>query len=124
MIVLIVDDSAAVRERLKELVSGVAAVEVCGQAADARQALAAIRELAPQVVILDLHMPGGNGLEVLEGVRRDPARPEFIVLTNYATPQYKQRCREAGARYFFDKSHDFEKVPEALADLAAAVATQ
>jgi DNA-binding NarL/FixJ family response regulator len=116
--VLIVDDSETVRGRLAEMLAGVAGVEVAGQAASVAAARQAIAQLRPEAVILDLHLPDGNGLAVMAAARAAPPAPKFVVLTNYATPQYRQRCLADGASYFFDKSHEFERIPEALEQLA------
>ena len=76
--------------------------------------LAAIRQTRPDVVILDIRMPGGNGIEVLREVKKlDPA-PTVIVFTNYAQAQYRKKGEEAGADFFLDKSTEFDKLPQAL----------
>lgn len=118
--VLIVDDSAAVRDRLREMLAGVPEVELAGLAASVAEARQAIRELTPAAVILDLQLPDGNGLAVLNAAQSLSPRPKFVVLTNYATPQYRQRCLTDGASFFFDKSHEFEQIPDALRQLASA----
>jgi DNA-binding NarL/FixJ family response regulator len=104
------------------MLRGLPGVEIAGQAANVAEARQAIRDLAPEAVILDLQLPDGNGLEVLRAARRDGPVPKFVVLTNYATPQYRQRCLADGADFFFDKSHEFEQVPDALRQLAAGTA--
>jgi DNA-binding NarL/FixJ family response regulator len=117
--VLVVDDSLTVRDRVVRLVKEVKGVEVVGQAESARQAISAIREARPQVVILDLYMPGESGLVVLETFRSEAERPKFIVFTNYASAQYRRKCLDAGATYVLDKSNDFENLPEAVTHLGA-----
>jgi DNA-binding NarL/FixJ family response regulator len=87
---------------------------VVGQAENAPGSLAAIRQTRPDVVILDIRMPGGNGIEVLREVKKlDPA-PKVIMFTNYAHAQYRKKCEEAGADFFLDKSTEFDKLPQAL----------
>jgi DNA-binding NarL/FixJ family response regulator len=117
--VLVVDDSLTVRDRVVRLVKEVKGVEVVGEAESARQAIAAIREARPQIVILDLYMPGESGLVVLETFRAEAERPKFIVFTNYASAQYRRKCLDAGAAYVLDKSNDFEHLPEAVARLGS-----
>ena len=70
--------------------------------------------LKPDVVILDLCMPGGSGIEVLEGLKRDQMRPLVIVLSNYGQSQYRKKCLASGASFFFDKSIEFEEVSKVL----------
>lgn len=99
------------------MVSALKNVEVIGQAEDGLQAIDSIRELKPDAVILDIQMPNGSGIEVLQKIKiREPA-PLIIMLTNYAYPQYRKRCMDAGADFFFDKSTQFDKVMKVLAAL-------
>jgi DNA-binding NarL/FixJ family response regulator len=112
--VFIADDSALVRERLAELISEIEGAEVVGQAGDAREALEGIQRLRPDVVILDIRMPGGNGIQVLEAIKKSAAAPGVIMLTAFPYPQYRKKCLEAGADYFFDKATEFEQVAEVL----------
>jgi CheY-like chemotaxis protein len=87
---------------------------VVGQAQDAPGTLDALRQVRPDVVILDIRMPGGNGIEVLREVKKMTPAPQVIMLTNFAYAQYRKKCEEAGADFFFDKSTEFEKLPQAL----------
>ncbi len=89
-------------------------VDVVGQAEDAPGTLDALRQVRPDVVILDIRMPGGNGIEVLREVKKMAPAPQVIMLTNFAYAQYRKKCKEAGADFFFDKSTEFEKLPQAL----------
>ena len=114
MKVLIADDSGEVRERIKILLSEVGAVEMIGEAENAQQAIDHIRQQIPDVVILDIRMPGGNGIDVLREIEKKDRLPVVIMLTNYPYPQYQRKCMDAGADYFFDKSKEFEKVVEVL----------
>jgi DNA-binding NarL/FixJ family response regulator len=112
--VFVADDSALVRERLAELISEIEGVEVVGQAGDAHEALEGIRLLRPDAVVLDIRMPGNNGIQVLEAMKKSTAAPVVIVLTAFPYPQYRKKCLEAGADYFFDKATEFEQVAEVL----------
>lgn len=114
MKVLIVDDSGAVRERIKMLLSEVSTVDTIGEAENAREAIEHIRQQGPDVVILDIRMPGGNGIDVLREIKKRNRLPVIIMLTNFPYSQYRKRCMDAGADYFFDKSREFEKVVEVL----------
>jgi YesN/AraC family two-component response regulator len=115
--ILIADDSDLVRERLRELISEVPGTEVVGEAANGAEALAALERLAPDVLILDVRMPGGNGIGALEAAKTRHPAPAVIMLTAYAYPQYRRKCLEAGAEYFFDKATEFERVADVLAEL-------
>lgn len=121
MKIVIADDSQMVVERLADLLRDVPGVELVGKAGDASDALRCIQRLKPDMVILDLQMPGGSGLDVLRAIR--PERPELfvIIFTNYTYPQYREECLAAGANYFLDKSAEFEKIPVILSALVRSV---
>lgn len=114
MKVLLVDDSPMVRERLKAMLSELPDVESIGQAKGSVEAMYSFQNLNPDVVILDIQMPDGNGIGVLEKVKKAKQPPMVIVFTNQSYPQYRKRCIDAGADFFFDKSSEFDKVAEVL----------
>jgi DNA-binding NarL/FixJ family response regulator len=119
--VFIVDDSTIVRERLITLLSEMPNVAIAGEAGMAREAIAGINAERPDVVVLDISMPGGSGLKVLEAVKKEQPAPLVIMLTNFDHPQYRQRCMQLGADYFLDKSSSFERVIEIVRDFAPVV---
>jgi len=110
MKVFLVDDSAIIRERLVSMLSEIKGVEIVGEAKNAHDALEDIEKLKPDAVILDIRMPGGNGIDVLEKIKEGRPKTQVIMFTNYLYPQYRKRCMELGADFFFDKSNEFEKV--------------
>jgi DNA-binding NarL/FixJ family response regulator len=110
MMFFIVDDSDAVRRRLVELLSEVEGAEVVGQAANARDAVEGIGRLKPQVVILDIQIPGESGIAVLKKIKQASRPPLVMMLTNHASPQYRKKCLEWGADFFLDKSRDLERL--------------
>jgi len=116
--VLIVDDSAIIRERLKAMLSEITELENISQARDSLEAISSFQKLNPEVVILDIRMPGGSGIDVLQEIKKSNQPPVVIVLTNYPYPQYRRKCIDAGADFFFDKSTEFDKVIEVLKQLS------
>ena len=112
--VFITDDSATVRERLVTMALDLPEIAVVGQAQDAPEALDAIHRTRPDVVILDIRMPGSNGIDVLRRLKKMQPAPKVIMLTNYTYPQYRKKCEAAGADFFFDKSTEFDQIPQAL----------
>jgi DNA-binding NarL/FixJ family response regulator len=117
--VYIVEDSAPIRARLSEMLSRMDRVSVVGEAASAREAVAGILRVRPDSVLLDLNLTGRTGIDVMRSVR--PKAPEivFVVLTNHAEPQYRRAATAAGAAYFLDKSNEFDRVREVIAEIAA-----
>ena len=116
--VLVADDSGALRERLVALCGEFGGLEVVGQARDCHEAMTSVDALRPEIVVLDIRMPGGSGIDVLKHIKRQRPAPEVIVLTNYPFPQYRSRCLAAGADFFFDKSTELDQVAGTLGSLA------
>jgi DNA-binding NarL/FixJ family response regulator len=116
--VLVVDDTQLVRERLVAMLREIKGVILAGEAEDAPGAMLAVTMLHPDVVILDIRMPSGSGIDVLREIKRQWAEIAVIMLTNYPYPQYRRRCMEFGASYFFDKSTEFGKIEKSLKELA------
>jgi len=117
MKVFIADDSPILRERLKTMLSDFPEVEISGQAKDTPEAIKSIKELKPDVVILDIRMPGGSGIEVLQSIKKDRPDIKVIVFTNYPYPQYRKKCMDLGADFFFAKATESEKLPKVIEQL-------
>jgi len=115
--VLIVDDSAILRERIIRTISEIPGVEIVGEAETSQEAIEAIQDRKPDVVLLDIRLRVGNGIDVLHAVKQSESPPVVIVFTGYPYPQYRKRCEEEGADYFFSKKDDFEKLVEVLKEL-------
>ncbi|MHA1381055.1 MAG: response regulator [Candidatus Helarchaeota archaeon] len=117
MRLFIADDSEILRSRLVEMLSEFEEIEIVGQAEYAQEAIESIVELIPDVVILDLRLPDGNGINVLKKIKKGNSSIKVIIFTNYPYFQYKKRCLEAGAEFFFYKATEFEKLVEAIKQL-------
>lgn len=109
--VFIADDSHIVREHLVTMLDELTGIEIVGQAENVAEAIIAIRQLQPDVVILDIRMPGGSGIDVLQTIKQDEVVPIVIILTNYPYPAYRRKCLRAGADFFLDKSTEFDQIP-------------
>jgi DNA-binding NarL/FixJ family response regulator len=120
MKIVIVDDSVAIRERLKHMLAEVDSIEIVGEAASAVEGAILTEAACPDVVILDISMPGGSGLEVLSRIKQCPRPPFVAVLTNHPYEPYRKRSRALGADFFFDKSQEFYRLLATLATLAAS----
>lgn len=113
---LLVEDTPAVRDRLRALLEAVAGVNVLETAATVAEAIAAAQRLAPDLIVLDLQLARGSGLDVLRAVKRAPGLT-VVVLTNHASPQHRARCLAAGADAFFDKSADLQPLFDLIEQL-------
>ena len=118
MRVFVVDDSALLRQQVIGLLSELVGIEIAGQAQYPLEAIHAISVLKPDVVILDIHLIGGSGIDVLQRIKGlDPA-PIVIMLTNSPTPPYRRKCMIAGADFFLDKSSEFANVKAIIQNLS------
>ena len=101
--VLVVDDDALVRAGLSMLLAGADDIEIVGEAADGSEVAQAVRELEPDVVLMDIRMPGMDGLAATELLRAQAGAPEVIVLTTFEADEYVLRALRAGASGFLLK---------------------
>jgi NarL family two-component system response regulator LiaR len=112
--VLIVDDHEVVRQGLRFVLEQEPGIEVVGECGDGRSAVVAIGELAPDVVLLDLVMPGLDGLGVLRALQDRPARPAVIVLTSFLAEDRTVDAVRAGALSYLPKTTAVDRVVEAV----------
>ncbi len=101
--ILLVDDHAQFVAALARFFSSDPGIQVVGQVNSGFEALQRIAELSPDLVVLDLSMPGLNGLEVTRTLKSFPNPPRVIILTMYDVPQYREAARAAGADAFVSK---------------------
>jgi DNA-binding NarL/FixJ family response regulator len=97
---LVVDDHPIFRAGLLALVANEPDMRVVGEAADGREAVAKFHELLPDITLLDLQMPGMNGIDALRAIRKDYPATKVIVLTTYAGDVLAQQALKAGAQAY------------------------
>lgn len=114
MNLFIVEDSEVVREHMQSMLSEIPGIDVIGYAADEAGAIESINALLPDVVTLDLCLRPGSGISVLEHIKKHHPQIKVIVLTNYGDRFYLDKCMDAGADLFFDKTFQFSRVYSAL----------
>jgi DNA-binding NarL/FixJ family response regulator len=119
--IYIVDDSKAIRDRLKEMLVDISGIEVIGESGNPREAILDIRANPPDAVILDIRLPGISGIELLKQLKLAHPETRVIMLTSYPYPKYRQQSLAAGADYFFQKATEFDKIPDVLKSLSAEV---
>lgn len=112
--VLIVDDHQVVRQGLRFVLEHEEGIEVAGESQDGARALAAIRVLRPDVVLLDLVMPVLDGMGVLEALRREPDPPAVIVLTSFLEDERVVRAIRLGALSYLPKTTAVDRVVAAV----------
>jgi DNA-binding NarL/FixJ family response regulator len=117
--VLVIDDSAIVRARLVSMIREVHGVVAVDEARDPREALDRAQASLPNIVVLDIHMPGGSGMAILPRLKALASTPIVAVLTNDSDDAHRRECLLIGADFFFDKATEFERVLEIIAEPAS-----
>ena len=112
--VLIVDDHPLVREGVALALSGDPAIEVVGQAADGQEALQLISERRPDVIILDLFMPGSGGMMLLERLRAEESPVRALIMTASESPEALLEAIAAGAAGYLTKRSGREELRQAV----------
>ena len=110
MKVLLADDSELILETLQELLSAYKQVKIVASCKNGIETLESLRTLNPDLAIVDIKMPGLNGLEVISEIRKENKAVKLIVLTFHSSDYNRQMSIEAGADFFFSKADDFEKI--------------
>lgn len=113
--VLVVEDSTIVRERVVAMVSDLPNVIVVAEAKDGPEAQRHFQTYQPDVVVLDIQLPGISGLDLLPRFKRENPSCLVIVLTSYASKTLRRQCSALGADHFFEKCTEFVRVTEVLA---------
>lgn len=118
--VLIVDATPRLRDHIRVLIEESPGAEIVGEAGTSVEALASFRGTTPDVVVLDVDLPGGGGHAVLNVIKQTRPETVVIVLTMLRIAICRERCLALGADYYFDKSTEFERIPGVLSLLRRA----
>ncbi|KAE8759181.1 response regulator [Paraburkholderia madseniana] len=106
--VFLVEDTIPIRQRMAARFGAIEGVEIVGEAEESGAALTGIDTTRADVVVLDLRLTGGTGMELLHDLEHSTSRVITIVLTNHSSAGFRQACLAAGAQYFFDKTGEFD----------------
>lgn len=117
MKILLVEDSRILRERLRGIISTIPLASLVAETDNADEARRLLDRHRPQVAVIDLRLRNGSGLSLLGHARAMHSATTLIVLTNLAQAEYRTKCIELGAHYFFDKSKGIDAFTRLLADL-------
>lgn len=120
MMVYLVEDSPIIRERLRDMVMELDPGTTVHEAASPLAAIAGILEKQPELVVLDLQLEGGSGLDVLREVNEKLPASRIIVFSNHASQPYRKKCMAMGATGVFDKAQDFEMVRDIVRQMIGA----
>lgn len=117
--IVIVDDHPLVRERLVELITREADLEVCGEAEDRHEALELIASTSPQMAIVDLTLKSSLGLELIKDLQARHSTVKVLVVSMQDELIYAERCIRAGARGYITKQHASRHVMQAIRKVLA-----
>jgi DNA-binding NarL/FixJ family response regulator len=120
--VLLVDDHPVVRKGLHSCLANRDNLKIVGEASNGTEALQKVKELDPDVVLMDINMPGMDGLEVTETLRKDSPRTRVLVLSVHDTREYVMRIVKAGARGYVLKDTPPEELVQAIETVNAGEA--
>jgi two-component system response regulator NreC len=112
--VLLIDDHRMVREGLCVLLENELDIEIVGQARDGRIGIAMIAKVRPDVVVMDLRMPGLNGLEATRSLQRHSSQIHVVMLSMYSTQEHVYQALHAGASGFVAKEEAWEELVTAI----------
>lgn len=115
--ILIVDDNRKYIERLISLLNEAGIESQIFVANDYNKGVEILANEKPDIVLLDVNLPGKSGIEILRHIKEEGWKCKVIMATNHASKSYRNLCLEAGADRFLDKSSDFEKIPAVIAGL-------
>lgn len=116
--VLVIDDHAVVREGLRRLISRDETINLVGEAASKREALAQISHHNPDVIVVDLHLPDGSGLDVIAWTRSVSQKIGIVVLTMSNMPEHVLASMQSGASAHVDKSAPIGEILQAIRESA------
>lgn len=117
--VYLVEDSPIMSKLLLDLIGSEKGIIVAGYADAAATAIDEIRELRPDVIVVDIALRQRTGLEVLDAIKEDAIRsPVRIILTNYALKVYRDAAARLGAEYFFEKANQIHELLVLLGAMA------
>lgn len=120
--VLVADDSVDVARRLCELLGEVGGVTVVGPAGDGTSALSLFHERRPDAAVLDVSMPGLDGIAVTRAIRAEGAPCLIVLCSNHADPSLRSAGLHAGADHFFHKTLELEALKAAIRQWIAGAA--
>jgi len=118
--IIVVDDHPLFRKGLEQLInSSQDGFRICGEAGDAAEGMARIREMKPDLVIVDLSLPGANGIELIKNIRAEFAKLPVLILSMHDESLYALRALRAGAQGYVMKQEALENVIGAIREVFA-----
>ena len=114
LLILIVDDNMRFVQRIISMLEELNNIGYINVAKDYNEAIKYLEEERPDLVLLDINLPGKSGIELLRKIKEAGNKSQVIMISNHADDYYRQQCHDLGAKYFLDKSNEFGQVPEII----------
>lgn len=114
IVIMIVDDNANFVNRMKGLLENLDGISSINVAGNYDSAVGLLIEQTPDFLLLDINLPGKNGIEILKMIKNKNLECEVIMITNHADEYYRNQCKKLGAKHFLDKSSEFGLVAEII----------
>lgn len=112
--VLIVDDNGYYVNRMVTMLDNLGHIENIHTAGNCREAYSSLTTQKHDFILLDINLPDGSGIDLLQEIKDKNQDCEIIMISNQIDSYYETKCKKLGAKYFLDKTNDFDKVPELL----------
>ena len=116
IIIMIVDDNENFANRMTGLLENLDGISAINVAGDYDSAARLLMEQPPDFLLLDINLPGKNGMEILKLIKDKKLICEVIMITNHADEYYRNQCKKLGAKHFLDKSSEFGLVAKIISE--------
>ena len=117
--ILITDDHSMIREGLKKILNEQSDMKVIGEASNYHEAIEAVKKSKPEIVILDISMPGRNGLDVLKDLKAEHSKLKVLILSMHPVERFALRAIKAGASGYVTKENATEELVNAIRKIHA-----
>jgi len=117
MKIVLVEDSVIVRARLTLQLARIQGVQVVGHAASEDEAVEVVNRKRPDLVLMDIGLESGNGIEALRRIRQSGNRTRIWILSNCSAPDYRELVRDHGVEHFFAKNSEIEQLMARVRDM-------
>lgn len=114
IVIMIVDDNVNFVNRMTGLLENLDSISAINVAGDYDSAARLLIEQTPDFLLLDINLPGKNGMEILKMIKNNKLECEVIMITNHADEYYRHQCKKLGAKHFLDKSSEFGLVTKII----------